>query len=429
MSEASSSGPGARPKPTSLRRLFSWALVGQGTYAASQWALLVAIAKLLTPAAAERAADQWVFALALCAPFVLFAQAEMRVLLSAESPDAPRFGTRSYLAARRGGNLAMAAAVLAVGAWALPDLASYRVLAWLVLARIIEGRVDIVYGHYQKAERHAWQAQSQIARGCLGLLLGGLGLWLTDSLEWMVAGMALAWLIILLAWDRRRLTSLRFTAESDLDPRATQRLWRRAWPLAVAAALISLNSSLPRYVLEALAPEGRLGIFGSVAYLLVVMTLVNQALRGATLPRFAVAWQRGERRAASRVLVGTLLVAALPGLALALLALLWGGPLLVLLYNGSYADQGPLFAWLSLAAAAGGIAGCLRAALTAMGRIRSQVPVTALAATVTGICAWVWVPESPLLGAATAVLAGRSAMALVHAGILVHAWRPSGPKR
>lgn len=414
--------------PPRLRRLFSWALVGQGGYAASQWLLLVLIAKLLPTDVAAEVADTWIYALAVIAPCVLLSHADMRVLISAEVK--PRYASATYLRARAWSLFAMSVVVALIASLVPMTTTQVATVFALLGARVVEGFLDWVYGHYQRSERQDWLAASQIARALLGAGLGSWALLRWQSAAPMAAALAVAWLVVLVGFDLPRVSKLRFEAtrgSGSSNPAGTggrtRKLLWAALPLGLTAALISLNTSVPRYAIEAWGPDGSLGTFGSVAFVLVALALVNQALRGSTLPRFAAAYAVGDTRAAGRVLAATLAVAALPGLLLALLAWGWGGEILTLLYNASYGDQGPLLAWLCLGAVMGGVAGSLRAALTALGVLRRQVGVTAAALAVTAAIAFLWVPRAPLLGAAMAVLAGRAVMVSIHGALLFSVWK------
>ena len=60
---------------------FRWAVAGNATYAASQWGVLVALAKLGTP----ELVGQFAFALALTSPLVLFSQLNLRAVQATDA--------------------------------------------------------------------------------------------------------------------------------------------------------------------------------------------------------------------------------------------------------------------------------------------------------------------------------------------------------
>src|SRR3954453_2324939 len=75
----------------SLRRNFAWTFAGNVIYAACQWAVLVVIAKLTTPADV----GQFALGLAVTAPILIFANQGLR---DVQATDAKRsFVFRQYL--------------------------------------------------------------------------------------------------------------------------------------------------------------------------------------------------------------------------------------------------------------------------------------------------------------------------------------------
>ena len=428
--DASGSAPrrGGRLGPSLV-----WSLAGQGVYAVGQWAILALTAKLLPIESATTVAGRLVMALAICAPLVSLTQVELRSLLAADHQH--RVPASTWWRARSLGNAAMfvgavAAALFAGEGWAL--LAAVVALAG---ARWIEGYLDLAYGVFQRAERHDLIARSQIVRALSSLGAFAVLLVHYEDLAMALFGVALAWGTVLVWVDKpalRRLDGVGRELPGDTggEGEGPVALLRRALPLGLVGALVSLTSNLPRYWIERHFDEATLGIFGMVAYVLVGLALMNQAARRVFLPRMARAAPMASTEAAASghdrgtsfrsILVFALGFAALPSVLMGVLGTLWGGPLLVLLYNPSLAEQGPLLVWLSVAALAAAVGGVLRDALTATGRLRSQLPAVIVAFVLTAIVAALRVPVDPLLGGAQALITGRLAMALSYAYLL---WR------
>ena len=83
----------SRPLP-SLRRNVSWAFIGHAVYAASQWLILVVLAKLGDPTMV----GQFGLGLALAAPAFMLCNLQLRVAVATDVGDSYGFG--DYLGLR-----------------------------------------------------------------------------------------------------------------------------------------------------------------------------------------------------------------------------------------------------------------------------------------------------------------------------------------
>ena len=77
-----------------LRENFAWTLAGNAIYATCQWGILVAIAKLGTPAMV----GQFALGLAVAAPVFMLTSLQLRVVLATDARNEYRLG--HYLAPR-----------------------------------------------------------------------------------------------------------------------------------------------------------------------------------------------------------------------------------------------------------------------------------------------------------------------------------------
>src|SRR5690606_10077213 len=89
-------------------------------------------------------------------------------------------------------------------------------------------------------------------------------------------------------------------------------LARQAAPLGLVILLTSLNSNVPRYVIEAVHGEFSLGIFAALAYLIVAGTTVVTAVGQAVSPRLSRMYALGQvdqfRRFISSLIVAGLML-------------------------------------------------------------------------------------------------------------------------
>ncbi len=385
----------------SLRRSVSWSLAGRGVYAASQWLMLLVLARM----GGLEAVGRFALALALTGPIVLFANLGLRHV---QATDAGRtYDYADHLAVRAWTTAAALVAVaLVLLATEYPDETA-RVIALVALAKAFESMSDLVYGLEQVHHRLDLTTRSLALRGLAGVAAMALGHHL-GGLTGAVAGPTAAWAAVYLVNDLG--AQRRLLAGAEAPPRAGgagPRRWRLTWvalPMGVVALLVSLNVNVPRYFIEAWLGERVLGAFAAMFYFVVVGSLVVNGLGQAALVQLA-AYHTSGQRAAFRRLLARLLAAslALGGLGVAA-SWLFGRPLLTLLYGEAFAAHDGLFVWIMLAGALNYAASALFYGVTARQIFAGQAVLYAIVTAVNaGACAlligpygvhgviWAWV--------------------------------------
>lgn len=403
----------------SLRRNVAWSLAGNVIYAASQWAMLVILAKLTSPLAV----GQFALGLALTAPVVLLMNMRLRAVQATDARGAYEFC--DYLALRLTTVVFMlvtvVTAVLLIG---------YRretviVVVGIAIAKCAESISDIFHGLFQRHERMELIAKSSLAKSALSLAAFSAGVYLTREAAFGVAGLAAAWTAVLVGYDipqALRLARQDPTQRIHVRPRWRGRsplqLVRVTLPLGITAMLVGLNYNVPRYFLEHLLGEGALGIYATLAYFVYAGLTVVGAFNDSAIPRLANHHARGQSAAYLRLLGKLLAIGVVIG-ALGVAVALFGGRLLLqVLYGAEYAAAAAPFVWIMVGGLVAYIGGILNDALLAARRFREQLMLlTCVALVMVGACA-VLIPRWGLMGAALAVLCSAAVNALGAASLL-----------
>jgi len=400
-----------------LGRSVTWALVGNAFYAICQWGAVVLLARL----GSVEVLGRFALALALTAPVFLLASLQLRSVLATDARGQYRF--MDYAALRW---LAMQAALLAAGLIAPRDSAdALATVAFVALAKSFEGLSDVFYGQHQRQERMDRVALSLILRGAAGLLGIAVGLEIAGTAAAAAAGMALAWGLVLLVYDigvgalrafwRDTLTALRWSNA----PRILA-LARLSLPLGLVLMLVSLQSNIPRYFLEAHGGSAALGTFAALSSFLSVGIVMVGALGQSAAPRMSRRFAAGEYPAFLRLVGGACLAAVLVGLAGWLVSVVGGGGLLAFLLGEPYRPFAPELAWLMAIGLVAYLASALGYALTAARQIHVQVPMLLLACLAVAGASLALVPLHGILGAAWAVGTGFGVQVL---GSLAVLWK------
>lgn len=411
---------GSDSKPASLRKNALWALTGNITYAACQWGMLIAIAKLGTP----EKVGQFSLGLAIAAPVFMFTNLQLRTVQATDARGEFRFG--HYWALRwigTGTALVVAGAVCAAAGYSRET--SLVVLA-VTLAKAFESFSDLIYGFWQNHERFDFTCLALSGRGVVSLAALALVLAFSSNLFLSVLALGGAWVAGLLLFElpaTAKMLHRQEQRESSAPVWEKERLSKLALlalPLGIVAVLASLNTNVPRYFVERQLGEAQLGYFSALGYVVIGGSAVISALGQSITPRLARYFVEN-RSAFLHLLWKTLFLAALGGAVGIAIAAWVGKPLLSFLYRPEYAQHASVFLWLMAGGAVNYLVLILVGALTAARILRVQISLYAISLAVITLSCWILVPKFGLIGAACAVLAGALVTCLGSALLLARA--------
>lgn len=417
--------PDSLAAPLSLRKNFSWTFAGNVVYAASQWGILVVMAKLGTP----EMVGQFALGLAVTAPVIMFANLQLRAVQATDARREYQFA--DYLGLRL--ITTLLAYLVIVGITLIsgygPD--TTLVILFIGVAKSFEALSDVFFGLLQQRERMDRIAKSLMIEGPVTLAVMGIILYVTRSVVWATAGMAAVWGLQLFLYDRRsgflilRLWSPDGIAWRLLRPRfRAATLARLVWlalPLGFVMMLISLNANIPRYFIERYLGKDQLGIFAAMAYLMVAGTTVISALGQSASPRLAQYYAQEDRNHFLRLLGRLLGIGLALGLAGAVAVFVAGREILNLFYGPEYAAHANVFVLIMIASGVGYLASFLGYGITAARYFRAQMPSFLLIACVTTIGSLLLIPTHGLRGAAATLMISAVAQFVLSGGIVFYA--------
>jgi len=400
----------------SLRSNFAWVLAGNMVYAACQWGMIVALAKL----GSSYMVGQFSLGLAIATPVLMFTNLHLRAV---QATDARRLYTfAEYLRLRSVMTLVAIAVIAGVAGFEHYERQTRMVILAVALAKGIETLSDIHYGLFQLNDRLDKTGLSMMLRGVCSVAALSAGLYLTRDIFWACVALVLVWLASLVLFDLhqgrhfsaiswRRVRSSNWTdwCQPELSGQGFQRQWnlmRLALPLGMVTTMASVNLNMPRYFIEARMGVHQLGVFSALAYATVALTLVSDSLGHCAIPRMSRLYAGGQLAEFRSVLFKVSGIGSALGLGGLVVAQVMGTRLLTIFYSPEYAAGSRVFVVLMLATAIHCVAGMLTSGIMSARCFWVQVPMCALVVASTALACYRLVPTAGLMGGAEAMVIG-----------------------
>lgn len=394
-----------------FRQNFSWTLLGNAVYVCTQWGMTVVLGKLGTP----QMLGQFALGFAVAAPVIMFTNLQLATVLATDSRH--EYSFPEYLSLRVVMTLLALIAILSIAVGTGYSQATLGVVIAIGTAKASESVSDIFYGLFQQRERMDRMAKSMIVKGLLALTSLGITFYLTRSVLWAAAAVAIAWITVLILFDipngvelaeaergrrgrNRERSDIRDVWSATAHVRRLSDLARTALPLGLVMMLISLNTNVPRLFLERYRDESELGIFAALANLIIAGSTVVIALGQSATPRLARHVAERDMSSFHALLLKLCAIGVALGAFGILISTLFGSQLLVLVYDRQYADHSHLLRWIMLAGLLYYVGTFLSygvAAVRAFSRI--LIPHLAMTLITVGLSAAV-IPSMGLVGAA-----------------------------
>jgi O-antigen/teichoic acid export membrane protein len=405
MQEVTSSIP-STPKGLSFRKNFSWTFIGNLMYSLFQWVILTIIVKLGTKE------DLGVFGLAtaICAPIILFASLQLRMLLATDAKREYDFS--DYLTLRF---LTSILAILVIVLTGMVSVSWNEVLLVVILtglSKYFETMSEIYHGYFQIRDRMDLVAYSMIYRGILNCIFVAISYLIWQSITAASVGLVLAGIVMLSFYDRAYCIKLaKDDPQINKDSFRLNYNWSKlkqlvimSLPLGGVILSTTLQVNVPRYFIQGYMGEGMLGIFVALSYLLVIgQTFVLALVRpsSTTLSRY---YANGNRRAFIKLTNRLIILIGGIGFLGVFFSLTIGKELLTLLYTSEYADYSKEFVIIMIAGSIRQVSLVLGAANTACKALKEQAIPAVLELVAITVGCWLLVPNYGLMGAGYALL-------------------------
>ena len=392
--------PKSEAAPNTLGFLLNsgWILAGNVFSSASQWLILVVLARLGN---AEQL-GQFALAFAIATPISLFFNMGLAAAVTTETRD--EFHFRDYLWTRIfscGLTLPLLAGI-GFATTLGPD--SIALLLSAGLWRAMDSVAELYWARFIRFERMHLTTAAKLSRSLTSLAAFTISFHATSSVALAIFAGAVARFASLLLVDVRKSNALPQSRDTRTDFSRVLSVVRATYPLGFTQMLNALAFEPPLYILAATAGEGPAGRYAAIAYLGLVTTQFTFPLGQASQPLLARLLANRRMKEANTEILRTLTMVAVIGLAGILLAHFAGQSILAAVYGDSYDDLTGVLVIIMAAAMMMGLVGNLGRVITAAREYKIQVPIAATTLISCFTVGMLVIPTHGLYGTAWVVL-------------------------
>lgn len=383
----------AKTKPLSLKKNFSWTLMGNVIYAGCQWGLLVVLAKMGSP----EMLGKFALALAITAPIIMFTNLQLRSVQATDTKNLYNFN--DYLGLRIITCLIALVLITVVVTVIGYPFETILIVLIIAISKIIESISDVIFGMLQKNELMDRISISMIFKGSASLATFLIVISMTKNLIIGTLALVIVWLLVLLFYDIKN--ARQFTVFKPKFLFITMlNLVKLSLPLGIVFLIFSLNTNIPRYFLEFYFSVEELGFFAAMAYLIVAGNTIISALGQSATPRLAKNYASGNIKGFSKLLLRLIFIAFFIGILGIGGAIIFGKELLTIIYQENYAKNSDVFVIIMSAGMINYIGSVLGYGMSATRSFKIQPYISIVSLVVGLIGSVLLIPTYGLMGAA-----------------------------
>ncbi|BDG45223.1 lipopolysaccharide biosynthesis protein [Saccharococcus caldoxylosilyticus] len=311
-----------------LKSKLSWSLFGNIIYALSQWGVVTIIAKYGT----SRDLGIYSIGLAVTAPIVLFFNFQLRTILATDSKNEYEF--KQYYGGRIIHLTISFLIILPVSFIYGENKETIIAIILMGLVKYFESLSDIFMGLFQKKGRIDLIGKSQLFRGIFTVVIFGLSFVLTRNVILSVCGLLITMIVRFISYDMKKAQEY-----ADIIPSFDSwlRLIRIALPLGIVSLINSLNTNIPRYLLDRLSSPSDLGIYSALSYVLVAANMLITPISLLAAPKLADAYNNNRVKQFVKLNIILILFSTLVFIPIILILIIQGENVLKILYSDEYA--------------------------------------------------------------------------------------------
>ncbi len=388
----------------SLQENFTWMFIGNGVYAFTQWIQLLLITKLCT----TTELGTFTFAIAIATPVFMFAGFKLRLVMIADVRNNWSFD--EYFSLRTVSVFISFLIIIAIIILSGFNAFKFKVILIMALIKGIEQIQDIIYAKFQSIENMKLISISMMLRGTLVVVGLFAGIWFYQEFIPGILLMLLSTLCVMLLFDYVHLKKINSAKPPQyrFNKKRMFALVKKSFPMGIVLFLTALNLNVSKYFAEYYLGTDLQGIFSVILYVIVVGSLVIDAVGHALSPRMCRYIEDRNKTSFNKLKIIFMVIAVSIGILCFFVSLIWGEDLLLLLFSKEVSRYNNVFILLMASSAAIFLAEALGFCLTAMSVFKEQPYVYFIVALTNTILCYLFIKPFGLAGLVYAIFISSS---------------------
>lgn len=254
-----------------LIKLFSQSFLGSVVYAITQWLIISSITRILS----LESTGEYATALGIAVTVNIFFNFGIRQITYSSKAESTKYLALPVIFLQLIGLFVC----ILITYFNYHNLIKLTILIYLF--KIIETLTEYKYGLYQQADNHKKIAQSRILRSISYTCSFIFILQITHNINYAVFSMFIINTCLFFIIDKIKITDFKFIGIDKIK----HTFIISGFPLAITAALLSLRTTSPRYIIEYYMGYSSVGLFVSYLYLINAGGMVIQSWAQVIAPQ------------------------------------------------------------------------------------------------------------------------------------------------
>jgi len=356
-------------------------------------------------------------------------------LRTAQVTDAKReFEFRDYYTLKLITSFLMILIISAVG-FVFYNIEVAFVTACLGLGYAVLNFREVFLAEMQKAERMGVMSVSRVLQSILSVILFSIIYFYTRNIALSILGLAISRGTVLFLYDipiTKKIISEHYGASLvGTSIFAIQLDWGKIWklvrltiPLGIVAWLNTLLVSIPRLILDKQSGTGELGYFVALSALMIVGSILVQALGQVVSPRLAK-YYVSNIGAYKRLVLKLLTISSLIGVAGVVVSVVAGEHILVFLFKPDYASYTSTLNYLMIAGFGLWVFSSMITSLNAARKFKIQILIYILCVLSCFVSSVLLIPKWGISGACWSLIICHFVGFLISTGFVIFAVKES----
>lgn len=395
----------SKPVILSMKKNFIYSILGNLSFALSQWIIIVILAKMTTP----EVLGQYSLGLAITIPIFLILGMNFRSLIATDQSEKFLFNEYYYTRIL----LSFCGVVLSLLMAVILNFNKEITFFIIILSvyRFFESVCDISHGLFQKHERIKVMSYSKILQSLVSIIMFTFSLYILGNVYLALIIQSFSFLLTFLLYNFREIKKI----ERDMKlfslanlkkvmKKKSKLLIYLGFPLGVTAALDSFNTNVPRFLIQYYLGEWHVGIYSSIVNIMIAIGTIVAALCHAAIPRISNYYASKKITLLKVFLNKLILIGVVIGVVSIVVSLALGEEILKLFYTVEYSNYKNSLVLMMVAGLFWYLTSFFATALIAIKKYGIQIPILLFSMLSTIIFSILLVPNLGLNGAIISVI-------------------------